>query len=68
MFQVRIDGILNRRVLLEVVLVDNGPRLLLVRAGAALQVGLTVMLDNVAQEIRTLGAELHLAYSTVRNP
>jgi hypothetical protein len=48
MLQVRVDGILDRRILLEVVLVYNGPRLLLVRAGTALQVGLAVMLHDVA--------------------
>lgn len=65
MLQVRIDGILDRRVLLKVMIVDDGPRLLLIRACPALQVSLTVMLHDVAQEIRTLGAELHLAYLLV---
>jgi len=65
MLQVRVDGVLHRRILLEVVLVDNGPRLLLVWACTALQVGLSVMLHDVAQEIRTLGTELHLAYILV---
>ena len=62
-FQIRIDGILGRRILLKVVFVHN--RILLcdlffVRTRPALEKCLLVTLLNVVEEIVALLTELHL--------
>lgn len=62
MFQVRIDGVLNRCVLVEVVLVDDGVRLcdlLFIRAGPAFQVSLLLALLDRVEKVVALLTELH---------
>lgn len=61
--EIRIDGILSRRILLKVVFVHNRILLcdlFLVRTRPALEKGLLVTLLNVVEEIIALLTELHL--------
>ena len=62
MLQIRVDRVLHRCILVELVLVDNGIRLgdfLFIGTGASLEIRLLVPLLDGVEKVIALATELH---------